>query len=63
MLALFVYPFVYGLILSFQPYGEHEADGALGSYLAFFGDPRERLSIWNTLRLESRSRGSPKNAR
>jgi len=51
VLALFVYPFVYGLILSFQPYGEHEADGALGSYLAFFGDPRERLSIWNTLRL------------
>jgi putative spermidine/putrescine transport system permease protein len=51
VLGLFVYPFVYGLILSFQPYGEHEADGPLGSYLAFFGDPRERLSIWNTLRL------------
>lgn len=51
VLALFVYPFVYGLALSFQPYGDNEANGPLGSYLAFFGDPRERLSIWNTLRL------------
>src|SRR5207247_2622605 len=51
VLGLFVYPFVYGLALSFQPYGDNEANGPLGSYLAFFGDPRERLSIWNTLRL------------
>ena len=51
VLGLFVYPFVYGLVLSFQPYGDNEANGPLGSYLAFFGDPRERLSIWNTLRL------------
>ena len=51
VLGLFVYPFVYGLALSFQPYGENEANGPLGSYIAFFGDPRERLSIWNTIRL------------
>jgi len=51
VLALFVYPFIYGFILSFEPYGENEANGILGSYMAFFGDPRERLSIWNTLRL------------
>jgi len=51
VLGLFVYPFVYGLVLSFQPYGDNEANGALGSYIAFFGDPRERLSMWNTLRL------------
>ncbi len=51
VLALFVYPFIYGFALSFQPYGENEANGPLGSYLAFFGDPRERLSIWNTFRL------------
>lgn len=49
--VLFVYPFIYGLALSFQPYGENEANGFLGSYIAFFGDERERLSIWNTLRL------------
>ena len=51
VLGLFVYPFVYGLILSFEPYGDNEANGALGSYIAFFGDARERLSIWNTLKL------------
>ncbi len=51
VLGLFVYPFIYGLALSFQPYGENEANGPLGSYIAFFGDPRERLSIWNTIRL------------
>lgn len=51
VLALFIYPFVYGFVLSLQPYGDNEARGPLGSYLAFFGDPRERLSIWNTLRL------------
>jgi putative spermidine/putrescine transport system permease protein len=51
VLALFVYPFIYGFILSFEPYGENEANGFLGSYIAFFGDARERLSIWNTLRL------------
>jgi putative spermidine/putrescine transport system permease protein len=51
VLALFVYPFVYGLALSFQPYGDNEANGPLGSYIAFFGDARERLSIWNTVRL------------
>jgi len=51
VLGLFVYPFAYGLVLSFEPYGANEANGPLGSYLAFFGDPRERLSIWNTLRL------------
>ena len=51
VLVLFVYPFIYGLTLSFQPYGDNEANGPLGSYMAFFGDARERLSIWNTLRL------------
>jgi putative spermidine/putrescine transport system permease protein len=51
VLVLFVYPFAYGLILSFEPYGDNEANGPLGSYIAFFGDERERLSIWNTLRL------------
>jgi len=51
VLGLFVYPFVYGLALSFQPYADNELNGPLGSYMAFFGDARERLSIWNTLKL------------
>ena len=49
VLALFIYPFLYGLSLSFQPY--KEGAGIFGSYQAFFGDPREQTAIWNTLRL------------
>jgi putative spermidine/putrescine transport system permease protein len=51
VLALFVYPFVYGLQLSVSPIGAFAKRGAFANYAAFFGDPRERLSIWNTLRL------------
>jgi putative spermidine/putrescine transport system permease protein len=42
---LFVYPFLYGLQLSFAP----EEGGPLGSYLAFFSDPYQRNTIWITL--------------
>ncbi len=45
--ALFLYPFVYGLGLSFQP----SSGGALASYKAFFGDSFERGSIGITFRL------------
>jgi putative spermidine/putrescine transport system permease protein len=51
VLALFIYPFLYGLQLSLQPHGALAHAGALANYAAFFGDPRERVSIWNTLRL------------
>lgn len=51
VLALFVYPFIYGLQLSVSPLGALAKGGPLANYAAFFGDPRERLSIWNTLRL------------
>ncbi len=51
VLALFVYPFIYGLQLSFSPIGPLAKGGPLANYAAFFGNPRERLSIWNTLRL------------
>jgi len=51
VLALFVYPFIYGLQLSVSPIGALAKGGALANYAAFFGDPRERLSILNTLRL------------
>ena len=34
MLALFIYPFVYGLILSFQP----KQGGWLANYAKFFND-------------------------
>jgi len=51
VVGLFIYPFAYGLILSLHPQGASAKAGMLANYAAFFGDPRERLSIWNTLRL------------
>ncbi len=51
VLVLFVYPFIYGLQLSLSPIGALAKAGALANYGSFFDNPRERLSIWNTLRL------------
>jgi putative spermidine/putrescine transport system permease protein len=51
VLTLFIYPFVYGVELSLHPQGALATAGTLANYAAFFGDPRERTSIWNTLRL------------
>jgi len=47
IVLLFVYPFLYGLQLSFAP----KAGGPLASYTAFFSDPYQRNTIWLTLRL------------
>lgn len=47
VLVLFIYPFIYGLQLSF----ETESDGPFAHYRAFFSDSRERATIWNTFRL------------
>ena len=46
--GLFVYPFLYGLSISFQPL---RGDDPLSNYTDFFGDPYLRDSIWKTLRL------------
>jgi putative spermidine/putrescine transport system permease protein len=47
IVLLFLYPFFYGLQLSFAP-----ADGGpLASYAAFFSDPYQRGTIWITLGL------------
>ncbi len=51
VLALFLYPFLYGVQLSLHPQGTLARAGTLADYAAFFGDARERTSIWNTLRL------------
>jgi putative spermidine/putrescine transport system permease protein len=48
VLALFVYPFLYGLGLSFQP---AKGGGAFADYQRFFSDPFQRDTIWKTLRL------------
>ena len=48
VLALFVYPFLYGLWLSFHP--QHGA-GALANYARFFSDPFEWTTITKTLML------------
>ncbi|MDR3493262.1 MAG: sugar ABC transporter permease [Ancalomicrobiaceae bacterium] len=47
VVAMFVYPFLYGLVLSFHP---KEGD-ALANYTTFFSDPYMYGTIWLTLRL------------
>jgi putative spermidine/putrescine transport system permease protein len=47
VLLLFVYPFAYGVGLSFNP----DKGGALGAYREFFSDAYQRDTIWTTLRL------------
>ncbi|MDE1991109.1 MAG: sugar ABC transporter permease [Rhizobiaceae bacterium] len=47
VLAVFVYPFLYGLVLSFQPLD----GGPLSNYQKFFSDPYLYNTIWATLRL------------
>ena len=43
--CLFLYPFLYGLQLSFVP----RSGGVLANYARFFGDPYLRDTIWTTL--------------
>jgi putative spermidine/putrescine transport system permease protein len=47
MILLFVYPFVYGLMLSFEPKDALTTD----NYRKFFSDERLWPTIWTTLRL------------
>ncbi|GLY95321.1 sugar ABC transporter permease [Actinoplanes sp. NBRC 103695] len=47
VLVLFVYPFAYGVGLSFQP----SSGGVLGAYRTFFEDPYQRDTIATTLGL------------
>ncbi|HUC61016.1 MAG TPA: sugar ABC transporter permease [Alphaproteobacteria bacterium] len=47
VLALFVYPFLYGLVLSLEP----KAGGWLANYVKFFSDHFLYETIWNTLQL------------
>ncbi|PRX49330.1 carbohydrate ABC transporter membrane protein 1 (CUT1 family) [Prauserella shujinwangii] len=46
IVGLFVYPFLYGLGLSFQP---REGGGPFADYERFFTDPYQRDTIWKTL--------------
>lgn len=48
VVALFAYPVLYGLQLSFQPEG---GGGLFANYERFFADPYLRDTIWITLRL------------
>jgi putative spermidine/putrescine transport system permease protein len=45
VVALFIYPFLYGLVLSFHP----KQGGALANYVAFFSDPFLYDTIYTTL--------------
>jgi putative spermidine/putrescine transport system permease protein len=47
MILLFVYPFLYGLLLSFEP----KQGGPLGNYTTFFTTDNLWPTIWTTLRL------------
>lgn len=47
VLAIFVYPFLYGLLLSFTP----REGGLLANYQKFFADPFLYDTIWTTLKL------------
>jgi putative spermidine/putrescine transport system permease protein len=47
VVLLFLYPFFYGMGLSFQP----SKGGAFADYQRFWDDPYQRGTIWNTLRL------------
>jgi putative spermidine/putrescine transport system permease protein len=47
VVVLFVYPFCYGIGLSFQP----TSGGPFAAYRAFFSDAYERGTIWTTLKL------------
>ena len=47
ILALFVYPFLYGLVLSFEP----KTGGWLRNYQHFFAEPFLYKTIWTTLQL------------
>ena len=56
VIALFIYPFVYGLQLSFQPQPGSEAVSRYGSgpfadYQNFFADPYLRNTVWTTLKI------------
>lgn len=49
MLLLFIYPFIYGLILSFTAI---KGGGfTFANYLKFFSDPWERETIWTTIKI------------
>ncbi|HLY90966.1 MAG TPA: sugar ABC transporter permease, partial [Acetobacteraceae bacterium] len=48
VLALFIYPFIYGLILSFQP---KDGGGWLTNYQKFFSEPFLYETIWLTLQI------------
>lgn len=48
LLALFIYPFTYGLWLSFSP---KEGGGIFANYAKFFGDSFLYGTIWTTLQL------------
>jgi putative spermidine/putrescine transport system permease protein len=48
VIGLFIYPFLYGLGLSFQP---AKGGGPFADYQRFFTDAFQRDTIWKTLRL------------
>ena len=50
IVALFIYPFAYGLMLSFEPMN---GGGVLANYRAFFTDSSMWSTIWSSPRPQS----------
>src|SRR5690606_8458993 len=46
LLGVFIYPFIYGLLLSFTP---QEGEGMFANYIKFFSDPFLYKTIGTTL--------------
>ncbi len=51
VLALFVYPFVFGFDLSLRSGAKGEGDWTLNNYQQFFNDPRQMDTIWTTFQV------------
>lgn len=49
VLAMFVYPFCYGIYLSLRP--QKQAGFSLANYAAFFADPYQSRTVWTTFGL------------
>jgi putative spermidine/putrescine transport system permease protein len=47
VVALFIYPFIYGFVLSFQP----KQGGMFANYQRFFSDPFFANTIWTTMKI------------
>jgi putative spermidine/putrescine transport system permease protein len=51
VLALFIYPFIFGFDLSLRTGARGEGPWTLDNYIQFFSDPRQVATIWTTFQV------------